>query len=711
MTLVKELIEFSSWERPQGFDLLKPEFSILLPTFKRGDSGLFQACLDSLVGQTFQNFECIIIDDASTDSTRSIIEEYMAQDVRIATIRHNTNIGLPAISIFEGYQKARSNKIFFAFDDNEYKTWTLEKIHDFFLKTPGALVTYIGAEQPVSSDETHYLGIDDFNYDFLRAKNNIPNGGLTIDKEVIEAIGWYDPHICVARLCDWDLIRRIGKIYKIHKINSILAVEKGVTQTDSLGSSYHIDLPLALEWLNIDRNELLLPKNFLNYNLSWIPEILSDYSKVKVYDFLYKTTIKRGNHLKLDTINYFQNELSGYILVFNEFDASTELCFDNIPSKWRQKIIILSSLDYLLTGYPSVFLNARAVILSRSIIEDYFIAVEFLKLLGIPYYYYSDDNFFVLEKLSPEKKKKNSNFINSAKSVLVSTEALASFFIENKIHDSVRVLNPIVSQEQIGTRNRELNHYKNSKELNLIFGSVDRVDWYYKFSDNIGILADKYKVTLNIFVSDEKIKAKYREIFNDKAITLVFHDLEYCHNVYVNEVKKIKAHFFIHPMSLNKVYQKNYSYKTMNMLINGYLTSSLIILPNTVPYSFLAKEKNLGQLLFNSSDDIPLIIDTIMSNPLLAEELLDEQEAYCSTHFGYEKNVSIIEEIFANTPVVDIRLFNERVQKLSWSHNKCAYYDRKKKYTTLQFIKKVMKKLLPKSFYNALKSIYHHVLK
>ena len=51
-------------------------------------------CLDSLLSQTFTNFNLIISDNASTDSTQSICQEYVQKDKRIQYYRQTKNIGI-----------------------------------------------------------------------------------------------------------------------------------------------------------------------------------------------------------------------------------------------------------------------------------------------------------------------------------------------------------------------------------------------------------------------------------------------------------------------------------------------------------------------------------------------------------------------------------------------------------------------------------------
>ena len=51
-------------------------------------------CIDSLLNQTFDDFKLIISDNASTDSTRKICEDYAKKDSRIRYIKQKKNIGL-----------------------------------------------------------------------------------------------------------------------------------------------------------------------------------------------------------------------------------------------------------------------------------------------------------------------------------------------------------------------------------------------------------------------------------------------------------------------------------------------------------------------------------------------------------------------------------------------------------------------------------------
>lgn len=69
---------------------MKPKVSIVLPTYNRGNIFLIKA-INSVLNQSFKDFELIIIDDASTDETKKIISKF--NDKRIHYIKNEKNHG------------------------------------------------------------------------------------------------------------------------------------------------------------------------------------------------------------------------------------------------------------------------------------------------------------------------------------------------------------------------------------------------------------------------------------------------------------------------------------------------------------------------------------------------------------------------------------------------------------------------------------------
>ena len=66
---------------------MKPIISVCLPVYN-GEKYI-QECLDSILAQSFQNFELIIVDDGSTDHTLEIVKQYADPRIRLIQNKHN----------------------------------------------------------------------------------------------------------------------------------------------------------------------------------------------------------------------------------------------------------------------------------------------------------------------------------------------------------------------------------------------------------------------------------------------------------------------------------------------------------------------------------------------------------------------------------------------------------------------------------------------
>jgi teichuronic acid biosynthesis glycosyltransferase TuaG len=97
--------------------------SIVMPAFNA--SQYIEDTIDSVVAQTHQNWELVIVDDASTDDTAKIISRYTATDSRIRLIQLGKNFGAPAGPRNKGV--AVSNFDWIAFIDSD-DLWHREKL-------------------------------------------------------------------------------------------------------------------------------------------------------------------------------------------------------------------------------------------------------------------------------------------------------------------------------------------------------------------------------------------------------------------------------------------------------------------------------------------------------------------------------------------------------------------------------------------------------
>ena len=98
------------------------KFSIIVPTYNR--EKYIIKCIDSVLDQTYDNFEVIIIDDGSTDNTENLVKKY--QDKRIKYFK-NENHGIGYSRNF-GINKAKGDYIFFLDSDDYLEENMLEEV-------------------------------------------------------------------------------------------------------------------------------------------------------------------------------------------------------------------------------------------------------------------------------------------------------------------------------------------------------------------------------------------------------------------------------------------------------------------------------------------------------------------------------------------------------------------------------------------------------
>lgn len=111
-----------------------PQVSVIIPTYNRAQ--LLGRAIESVIQQTHEDFQLIIVDDGSTDDTRSVVEGY--NDPRIDYIPHETNRGIPE-SRNTGLDRAEGAYIAFLDSDDEWLPNKLEHQIEL-LRTAGSEV-------------------------------------------------------------------------------------------------------------------------------------------------------------------------------------------------------------------------------------------------------------------------------------------------------------------------------------------------------------------------------------------------------------------------------------------------------------------------------------------------------------------------------------------------------------------------------------------
>lgn len=104
--------------------IFKKSISIITPSYN--SEKFISATIDSVLAQTYKNWEMIIVDDLSPDDSNEIIEEYCKKDERIRLIKLEKNSG-PAVARNKAIEEAKGRYIAFLDADDLWKPQKLEK--------------------------------------------------------------------------------------------------------------------------------------------------------------------------------------------------------------------------------------------------------------------------------------------------------------------------------------------------------------------------------------------------------------------------------------------------------------------------------------------------------------------------------------------------------------------------------------------------------
>lgn len=115
-----------------------PLFSIVVPIYNV--ENYLKECLDSVVNQTFSDFECIMVNDGSTDSSQAIAQQYANNDCRF-TIYSQENQGLSGARN-TGIQHSNGKHVVFLDSDDFIKSTALEELSEIVeKKQPDVIVS------------------------------------------------------------------------------------------------------------------------------------------------------------------------------------------------------------------------------------------------------------------------------------------------------------------------------------------------------------------------------------------------------------------------------------------------------------------------------------------------------------------------------------------------------------------------------------------
>ena len=230
-------------------------FSIIMPTYNR--KHCIKNAVDSLLAQTYKNYELIIIDDGSTDGTDKYLKDIYKEESRKEVIRY---IKIPrnngaAFARNAGLKKARYSWIGYLDTDNRMQEDFLQTFADSIEKNPQFEIHYAQIKQ---SHSQAIIG-HEFNSDELTQFNFIDLGVFVHSANIYKEIGGYDNKL--DRLIDWDLIIRYTGKYPPKFIEKVLLDYNDSPESSRITNNISLDEAYKRVILNYYNN--IPPQKFI----------------------------------------------------------------------------------------------------------------------------------------------------------------------------------------------------------------------------------------------------------------------------------------------------------------------------------------------------------------------------------------------------------------------------------------------------------------
>lgn len=191
--------------------------SIVLPVYN-GERFLAES-IESVINQTYQNWELLILDDCSKDNTACIAKKYSAKDNRIHYYLNEKNLRLPG-NLNRGFSLAKGKYLTWTSDDNMYRPNALECMLNKLKENADIDLVYASYQvidenrKPVMVSEADHRGKDHI------LGSNVVGACFLYTRKAYELVGDYDTDLLLVE--DFDYWQRMFACVRATCIDEVL---------------------------------------------------------------------------------------------------------------------------------------------------------------------------------------------------------------------------------------------------------------------------------------------------------------------------------------------------------------------------------------------------------------------------------------------------------------------------------------------------------
>jgi len=230
----------------------RPLVSVVLPTYNR--ASLLRRSIDSVLEQTWQDFELIVVDDGSTDGTRETVAG--TPDPRVRYVARESNGGVAAARN-TGVRAATGRYLAFHDSDDEWlpeklarQVQALQPLDETCMSVCGVRRTFPAAGGAGAGGLTYPRSASDWNkgldWSGVLASGVAYTQSWLVPRRAVVDAGGFDERLCIWD--DWDLLIRLSRRLPIRTLPEPLVIsERGADSLSADPQRFVRDMPVILE--------------------------------------------------------------------------------------------------------------------------------------------------------------------------------------------------------------------------------------------------------------------------------------------------------------------------------------------------------------------------------------------------------------------------------------------------------------------------------
>lgn len=191
--------------------------SIVLPVYN--GAKYLRESIDSVLAQTYTNWELLIVDDCSRDETPAIAQEYAQKDSRIRYYRNEENLRLPR-NLNKGFSLTRGDFLTWTSDDNRFHPNALQRMLEVLKAHPTAQFTFASFRVIDANDSEIEFRLVNKEFRKRMVGYNCIGACFLYTRKAYQEVGDYDPTLTLVE--DFDYWQRILIKFDMVPIQEVL---------------------------------------------------------------------------------------------------------------------------------------------------------------------------------------------------------------------------------------------------------------------------------------------------------------------------------------------------------------------------------------------------------------------------------------------------------------------------------------------------------